>query len=357
MSNYRYKGKGKESGQKKREDHMVRGTETVNKTVEVSEEALLKIISKMVNSEELNGKEMMLMTSMGTRYQILREIVFSQTKQKEFVGESTPGIVLELFKKRMETLTKPPFVVVVKATTQTVPAPTTPTPTAPKKEIVKWEGKGREERHTDPMRYEEEPEGRHDNIFWGTPKRYDFGKGQVEAAVPAYSNRQKVWLVFSVPPEDKDLGYPRPIVVPWGATAKFGNVFRTDLPAFSQETTDGIVIIRSEVHFAQEVLQKKGSVTVLFKGEEFCLIHVEDERTRRRIEQDLNRAQKETTGKNPWITTRLGLLRSPEYRVQDATVLEILRTAVMSAKAREEKEKVTVPKTVTQKMQDMGFLR
>jgi len=64
----------------------------------------------------------------------------------------------------------------------------------------------------------------------------------------------------------QDLGYPRPIVVPWGKEAEFGNVFRTELPAFSQETTpEGIVIIRSEVHFAQEVLQKKGLVAVLFK--------------------------------------------------------------------------------------------
>lgn len=360
---------------KKEDRNLVgRSAKILEETVSIPEDILLEIISKKIAGEELTGKELVTLNSLGTRKQILHETVVSRINQSKELFEKegktlevTPKVILELFKKRIETLTKPPFVTIVSlekevkakliasVPTSATPAPiaTTVPPEEPKKGKVLWEGKKEEERERQPMVYESKPEGRPDNILWGTPKKYNFGRDRIEPAVLAYSNCQKVWLVFSTPLEDKDLGYPRPVVIPWGKEAEFGNVFRTELPAFSQETTDGITVIRSVAHFKQEVLPEKGPVAVLFKGEEFCLIHVGDEKLRRRIEQDINHAQKETTGKNPWIVTRLGLLRSPEYRVSDEAVLEVLQTAVASAKAREEKEeqKVTVEKveeTVTE---------
>lgn len=178
------------------------------------------------------------------------------------------------------------------------------------------------------------PKGEQSDWMWVVFKEKTLSNEKTVISAEARCNGNKVWVKPKVPLKKEDLGYLRPVRIPWWETAEFSNVFTVELPAFSEKRVqmgnEKVIVIDSSVYFSQEVLQRKGSFAVLFK-EDLVFVHVKDKKLRdKKVYQALNAAQREENGVgNSWTILGNGLLRSPEKsRVSDETILSVLETVL-----------------------------
>lgn len=353
----------------------------LGETVKIPEEALLEIISKKIAGREITGKELLVLNSLGTRKQILHETVVSQMNLKKELFEKegktlevTPETILELFKKRMETLTKSPFVVVVKTTTPAVPTPT-PAPTAisappeePKKEKVLW------------------PEEKVSQRPVSRPKDRPIveNKKFVRAVrvILAQLNKEEAELVvkyqgrYMIPIVKEGMPFVRPekegfhVGVWWEGEEPEFLVGRTPvfpiriLPVQTTLEGDFLLVARTESLEVELNLKPLGNTVIYVVKNNIDSVWIRNENEERpfkpmmgersRVYHKLCEEEKKAspTGRNPWRMDDQGIITPPATRTAMPTdeVLDVIQKTLSEdrEKAAREERKVTVPETVTQ---------
>lgn len=384
----------------KKDRELIGKSEILGETVKIPEKILLEIIGKEIAGKELTGKELIVLNSMGTRKQIFLETIVSrinQSKELEKEGktlEVTPKVILEIFKKRMETLTKPPFVMVIKTIAPEVPAPTTPATPAPtvappatqaeptlkgkvlwpvpataptttavptQKGIVVQEGKKE--------KISQKPKERPavENKKFVRPVRVkliQFNKEKAELGIK-YQNRYMIPIIkegmpFVLPEKE---GFC--VGVWWeGEEPEF---YVGETPIFPirilpvQTTLEGdyLLVARTESLEVELNLKPLGDTVVFIVKDNIDSVWIrneEEERpfkpmmgTRSRVYQELCAEEKKSSpmGKNSWRMDERGIITPPltGTAMSEDEVLDVIQKTLSEDRAKEE-EKVTVPETV-----------